>query len=124
MRTRSAYHYTECGLDKIYLANGFHMINTPRGKAVSINVIDGLHKAISLHIVNLKKALDAQDIRFLRHEMLMSHATLASLLGVSEQTVRRWEQAKAAVPKPSESLLRLIYSEHVHNKDGRIAKML
>jgi putative transcriptional regulator len=40
------YHYTECGLDNIYLLNGFDPVETPRGKGVTIRNIDGLHRAI------------------------------------------------------------------------------
>jgi len=54
----------------------------------------------------------------------MSQKTLSGLLGVSEQAIRRWENAKANIPKPSESLLRLLYREHIHNREGKIATIL
>ena len=124
----TTYHYTECGLNNIYLLNGFKFIQTPRGKAVSINDIDGLHKAIGLFLITSKKDLSGDEIRFLRHELLMSQNTLAKLLGVSEQAIHRWEKGKINMPKPSESLLRLLYREHVHqighNKDGKISTLL
>jgi len=122
--SNSPYHYTECGLNNIYLLNGYQFIKTPRGKAVSINDIDGLHKAIGMFLVTNKKDLTGDELRFLRHEMLMSQNTLATLLGMSEQAIRRWENGKIAIPKPSESLLRLLYREHIHNQDGKIAKVL
>lgn len=120
----STYHYTECGLKNIYLLNGYQFIDTPRGKAVSIKDVDGLHKAIGLFLVTTKKDLNGDELRFLRHEMLMSQDTLAGLLGMSEQTIRRWENGKINIPKPSESLLRLLYREHIHNRDGKIVKLL
>ena len=40
------YHYTGCGLDNIYLANGFERKVTPYGEGVSIADADGLHEAI------------------------------------------------------------------------------
>lgn len=122
--TNTPYHYTECGLMNIYLSNGYQFIETSRGKGVSINNIDGLNKAIGLFLISNKKDLTGRELRFLRHEMLMSQGTLASLLGMSEQAIRRWESDKVNIPKPSESLLRLLYREHVHNKDGKISKML
>ena len=118
----NSYHYTECGLSNIHLLNGFKFIETPRGKSVSINDIDGLHKAIGLSLVTSKKDLSGEEIRFLRNELLMSQSSLARLLGVSEQAIRRWENGKADIPKPSESLLRLLYSEHVLDK-GEISRM-
>ena len=120
----STYHYTECGLNNIYLLNGFCYIDTQRGEAVSINDIDGLHRAIGLFLVTNKKDLTGDELRFLRHEMLMSQNTLAHLLGMSEQAIRRWENGKISIPKPSESLLRLLYREHIHDRDGKISKML
>lgn len=118
------YQYTECGLENIYLSNGFKFMETSRGKAVSIHDIDGLHKAIGLYLVTSKKDLLKKEIRFLRDEMLMSQSTLGKLLGVSEQAVRRWETGKTEIPKPSEFLLRLIYREHVNNQNGKISTLL
>ena len=118
------YHYTECGLDNVYLSNGFKFNETVRGRAVSIHDMDGLHKAIGLYLVTSKKDLSKKEVRFLRDEMLMSQSTLGQLLGVSEQAVRRWETGKTAIPKPSEFLLRLLYREHVNNQNGKISSLL
>jgi len=122
--TNTPYHYTECGLDNIYLVNGFRFIETPRGKSVSINDVDGLHKAIGLCLVKSQKDFSGEEVCFLRHEMLMSQRTLANLLGISEQAIRRWENGQTQIPKPSESLLRLLYQEHVNDQSGRIASTL
>ena len=54
----------------------------------------------------------------------MSQSTLSRLLGVSEQAIRHWENGKINIPKPSESLLRLLYREHIHNNEGQISKNL
>jgi DNA-binding transcriptional regulator YiaG len=121
------YHYTECGLRNIHLLNGYKLIQTPRGKAVSIKDIDGLHRAIGLFLVTSKKDFSGEEIRFLRHELLKSQKKIAHLLGVSEQSIRRWEKGQIA-SKSAESLLRLLYREHAHqirhNKDGKISVML
>ncbi len=118
------YHYTECGLSNIYLINGYKIIETNQGKAVSINDIDGLHKAIGMLLVSSKKDFLGDEIRFIRHEMLMSQDILAHLLGVSEQTIRRWENDKINIPKPSESLLRLLYREKINNQHSKVSKIL
>lgn len=121
---KSPYHYLECGLSNVYLVNGFNVIETSLGKAISIHDVDGLHKAIGLFLISNRKDLSGNEIRFLRHEMLMSQKTLSGLLGVSEQEIRRWENGKIKIPKPSESLLRLLYREHAHDQSGKIAKVL
>ncbi|MCE5318127.1 MAG: helix-turn-helix domain-containing protein [Parachlamydia sp.] len=118
------YHYIECGLNNVYLINGFKYIETPRGKSISIKDIDGLHKAIGLYLVTSKKDLSGDELRFLRHDMLISQATLARLVGISEQAIRRWERGKIMIPKPSESLIRLLYREHAQNKDEKIMATL
>lgn len=121
---REFYHYTECGLSNVNLVNGYNIIKTERGDAVSINDIDGLHKAIGMFLVFSKKDFTGEEIRFLRHEMLMSQNTLANLLGVKEQTIRRWENGKIDIPKPSESLLRLLYREKITNQHNKVLTIL
>jgi putative transcriptional regulator len=118
------YHYKECGLNNIYLVNGFNTIETPMGEAISVNNIDCLHKAIGLYLISTVKDLSGEEIRFIRHEMLMSQKTLSILLGVSEQEIRRWENGKVKISKPSESLLRLLYREHINDGGGKIASIL
>lgn len=116
--------YTGCGLDNIYLSNGFTKIETPYGEKYAINDIDGLHKAIGSYLTRGKKDLSGDEIRFLRHELLMSQYSLAVILGVTEQTVHRWEAEKTEIPKSSERLLRLLYQESVLNKNESISFLL
>jgi putative transcriptional regulator len=115
--TTEAYHYTESGLDNVYLASGYEFVDGPGGRYVKITDIDGLHAAIGRTLVTEKKNLSGREIRFLRQEMLMSQATLAKLLEVAEQTVLRWEKGKADIPKPAETLIRLLYREHIKERD-------
>ena len=120
------YHYTECGIDDVYLVNGFEFVDTPQGRRVIITNIDRLHEVIGEFLVNKKRDLNGSDLRFLRHEMLMSQAFLAGLLEVSVQTVHRWESRKTDISKPAESLVRLLYGEHIgrNNKTHALLKRL
>jgi len=112
--TDQTYYYTESGLDYVYLVDGFEMVGASGRKKVIIKDLEGLHKAIGRHIATNKETLTGADARFLRHELLMSQATLARLLKVSEQAVHRWENGKTdKVPGPAESLLRLMYLEAI-----------
>jgi hypothetical protein len=70
-----SYHYTECGLSNIFLLNGYNFIETPRGKAISINDLNGLHNAIGLWLTTSKKNLSDEEIRFLNDELLLSQNT-------------------------------------------------
>jgi putative transcriptional regulator len=109
----TAYHYTESGLDNVWLANGFEYHDTPYGRGVSIVNIDGLHAIIGLGLVNGKHRLTGPEIRFLRHELHWSQSALAMFLGTGEQTVARWEKAQVSIPRTSQNLLAGLYREHV-----------
>lgn len=116
MTKPEGYHYTESGLDNVYLVNGFRYVDSPAGRLVAIADIDGLHAAIGRMLIERKESLSGKEIRFLRHELLMSQATLAKLLQVSEQAIHRWERGKSEIPKPAETLIRLLYREHLSDE--------
>lgn len=121
------YHYLECGLDDVYLVNGFERTESARGRSIAIRDIDALHRAIGEYLCLNKKDLNGKEIRFLRREMLMSQSTLARLFDVGEQTVRRWETGKVNMPRAAEALLRLMYTEdsksRVRDRLKRIADL-
>jgi len=114
---RGTYHYTECGLENVFLSGGVDFFDGPRGKQITIRDLEGLHAAIGRFLVNEKKHLSGRELRFLRHEMVMSQSLLATLLDVAEQTVHRWETGKTEVPKPAEALVRMLYNEHLGNNE-------
>lgn len=117
--THGSYHYTECGLDNVYLDDGFEMIDGE----VTIKDIRGLHEAIGRALALHKPRLSGSEIRFLRVEMLMSQATIAKLLRVSEQAVARWEKGKSEVPGPAEAIIRGLYVDHIKD-DSEMSKTL
>jgi len=110
------FRYTACGLDNVFLLNGFKLRSTPYGKAFSIDNIDGLHAAIGKRLIHERKTLSGKEIRFLRHELGMSQGTLAGLLGVDEQTVARWEKGQTGAGGPADKMIRLLYAEKVGAK--------
>lgn len=88
------YHFTECGLDNVYLINGIERQETAQGTVVKIADLDGLLRAVTEHLVFKIENLGAAEIRFLRHEFRLSQRALAVLLDVDEQTVARWEKGE------------------------------
>lgn len=118
MKQSSRYHYRECGLDNIYLVNGFEPVETPRGIAVMIKDREGLHKAIATLIVREKRGMTGAEFRFLRHELNMTQQLVANLLKVDVQAVARWEKGNSAVPGPAQNLLRLLYEEKANGNTG------
>lgn len=109
------YRYTESGLDNVFLVNGFEHIEAPMGgdRQVIIQDIDGLHEAIGMALVHRRQTLSGKELRFLRNELLLSQARLAQILGVTEQTVARWEKGQTTIPKASDALVRIMFAESV-----------
>lgn len=106
--------YLGCGLPNIYLSNGFNEFDTPYGKSVSIDDLEGLHRAIGLEIVNKEPTLSGPEFRFLRKELALSQDKLGNLLGRDAQTIALWEKEKGDLPKMADMLLRAIYSESLN----------
>ncbi len=119
----SEYHYTESGLDNVYLVNGYKIIDGANGKSIAIQDIDGLHNAIGRSLVTDNKRLSGKDIRFLRIELLLSQVLLAQLLQVDEQTVARWEKGKTKMPGTADAALRLLYLEHIGGNE-KVSELL
>jgi DNA-binding transcriptional regulator YiaG len=100
-------HYTACGLDDVYLVNGFSREQIDGEDAVTIIDMDGLWKTIGFRLVTGRKALAPKEVRFLRHHMDLTQAELGAKLRVSDQTIARWEKGETPVPGPEDLLLRV-----------------
>ena len=118
------YHYTDSGLDNIYLQNGYVRHKTAYGEGVSIQNTEALHKEIGRWLVSLPKPLNGAELRFLRLEMELTQRHLAGVINAQEQTLRLWEKHRTkAIPGSADRLLRAIYLEYIGG-DGRIRRML
>jgi DNA-binding transcriptional regulator YiaG len=106
------YHYTQCGLPNVWLANGYAVHDTPYGKGVSIQDVDGLHRTIGQTIAR-KPHLTGAELRFLRKELGCSQKALAVIVGASEQTVSLWERDRGNIPAAADHLVRIFYLERV-----------
>lgn len=117
------YHYTESGLRNIYLVNGFKQHKTAYGKGVAFDNIEGLHREIGRHLCAYRPRLTGAEFRFLRHELDLSQAALAALLGNNEQAVALWEKSKVKVPAWADRLMRALYREHT-GENVKIRKLI
>ena len=102
-------HYTACGLDNVYLLDGFKRETIDGEEYLTIQDLDGLWKAIGLHLVTTRKALAPKEIRFLRQHMKMTQAELGARLRVSDQTVARWEKDQCDKDGPADRMLRVLF---------------
>lgn len=109
--------YRSCGLDDIYLLNGYTVEEHDGEEYVSVTRMDELHQAIGRHLVMCRKGLAPKEIRFLRNTMGLTQAQLAELLGNNAQSVARWEKGECAMQGDSEKLLRVIFIAHFLTDD-------
>lgn len=110
------YHYTECGLDNVWLENGYTMHRTPYGKGVSIDGADGLHTVLVAEILRKKGRMTGKELRFLRTHLTLSQDNLGKCLGATEQSVSLWERT-GKVPAATDALVRLLVIERARGND-------
>lgn len=110
---KKPYHYTECGLDDVYLLSGYDEEPSEYGDVVSVRHADELHQAIGEFLVRNKKVLSGKELRFLRREMDLTQAELGKLLSVSDQSVARWEKDQNKISGSADHLIRVIFMEHI-----------
>ena len=109
------YHYTESGLQNIWLANGYRVREVENGAAVAIADADQLHTAIGRTIAE-KGYMTGSELRFLRKELDFSQARFAMLVGSSEESVSLWER-RGRVPKSACRIMQALYLEAI---DGNV----
>lgn len=119
-----SYHYVESGLDNVYLENGYQLHDTPYGRGVSIQDTEGLHKLIGRMIIDAPCPINGAELRFIRLELEQTQRSLAAILGVEEQALRRWEKYRnKPINGAADRLLRALYSEYTSG-DGSLRARL
>ena len=100
------FQYTACGLDNVWLVNGYKLKETRHGHAVSVNDVDDLHKLLTQTLIDKPGRLTGKEFRFLRTQLGLSQEALGALLDFSENAVSLWER-KDAVPAACDQWLRM-----------------
>lgn len=117
------YHYLESGLPNIYLANGYEWHDTPYGRAISIHEAEALHRAIASTLVEHTPWLTGREVRFIRHYLDLSQLQLGELLGVQDQSVRRWERL-GRVPRAADHAVRLVFRDLTSSASRRLPDLV
>jgi putative zinc finger/helix-turn-helix YgiT family protein len=106
------YHYEDCGLPKVFLVNSVvehRCTNRDCGESfIEIPRLSELHRSLALRTATQEVELSKQEIRFLRKHLGYSSKQFAALIGVTPETVSRWESGTASMGKPTERFLRLL----------------
>jgi DNA-binding transcriptional regulator YiaG len=103
------YEYKECGLDGIFLHNGYDIMEHGGELYASVEDTEGLHRKIGEYIVANTKELSPKEIRFLRNTMELTQSELGRWIGQSSQQVARWEKGQSDIPGPADRLIRAIF---------------
>lgn len=110
--------YKACGLDGIFLCNGYETEELDGEKFTYIKDVGGLHNAIALHLVVNRKTLAPREIRFIRVAMDETQSELGRLLGVTSQSVARWEKGQTEIPGPADRMIRLLFLRSLLQPDA------
>ncbi len=70
--------------------------------------IEQLHRAIALAVVSKRPRLTAHEVRFLRKYLGWSGADFAKHMGVTPESVSRWENEREQMSPVADRLLRLM----------------
>lgn len=106
---RENYSYAASGLPHVTLdgvevrrcgACGEHEVVIPN--------IEQLHQAIAEAVIGKKARLAAGEVRFLRKHLGWSGADFALHMGVTPETVSRWENGREPIGPVADRLLRLM----------------
>ncbi|PZN78380.1 MAG: transcriptional regulator [Candidatus Methylumidiphilus alinenensis] len=110
----NAYHYVQCGLDNVWLQNGFDIVETPYGQSVKIERANQLDAVISECLTKKAAPLTGREFRFLRLRLDMSQKRIGELMGKEAQTVAVWEKSEK-VNQDVDFMIRHIYLQTVIN---------
>ncbi len=115
-------HYTMCGLDNVWLKNGYVVRDTPYGKAVAVRHAEQLHQMLAMKLVKKPGKLTGKELRFLRVQLGLTQEGLAKLLGVTEQSVSLWER-RGKVPRSGDAMTRFYFMAR-HEGDVTISQAI
>ena len=107
--TKQRHRYREVGLPGVVLA-GIEVSRCPRCSDVrpTIPYPEELHRLIAQALVEKDSRLLADEVRFLRAILAFSAKDFARHMGVSPETVSRWEAGSVPVGPQADRLLRLL----------------
>ena len=101
------YKYDDAGLRNVWLANGYTVRKTRYGKAVAIENVDGLTRAICRALASKPGRLTGAEFRYLRLHLGLPQKALGKAFGNTEQAIALWEK-KGRIPLWADKHLRLL----------------
>jgi len=120
IKTKS-YHYTESGLNNIYL-HGILQYQCPNcgESGAEIPHVKDLHLLIGRDTICKGEFLSGDEVHFLRKELGLKSKDMAETLSLEKETYSRWENGKQKVSATVDKYLRLIYILNASEKEGKV----
>lgn len=107
----NSFHYTQCGLDYVYLLDGVEWEKNEYGEFYCIHQMDKLHQFIAHQIITSSRPLRGQEAFFIRKQLTFSQSCLAKMMGVTRDTIAKAEAKREENVSPMmDRLLRFIYT--------------
>lgn len=111
LKKAELFHYSLSGLSSVYL-KGIQVHKCLNkdcdDELISIPNIDELHQLLAQKIASQVNALRPEEIRFLRTHLGFSGIDFAKVMGVTSETVSRWEKGSVNMKEATERLLRVL----------------
>ncbi len=115
---KELYCYTACGLENVYLLNGYTLYQLEDGEGVSVRDLDDLHRAIGQSLAAQHEPLRPRELRWFRLHVDATQAQLAEILGCPSEMVIQWEKGRCSPSEKHDLLIRLLYLDHIDDTAG------
>ncbi|HET9950184.1 MAG TPA: type II TA system antitoxin MqsA family protein [Candidatus Eisenbacteria bacterium] len=113
LTTRHEIHrFSECGLPRVTLM-GIEVSRCPACGyyEVAIPHVEQLHDFMASRVIDKSTRLTGREVRFLRKSLGLSGSDFARRMGVTVETVSRWENDAASIGAQADRLLRLLVAQ-------------
>lgn len=110
----ATHHYTESGLDNVFIEGILIERDEDGDEIIAIPAINELHRVIAFGIIAHEKGMSGQELRFLRTEMGMTQAELATIVHRDKQSIGRWERGEVEIDSTAETLIRQMALEKLN----------
>lgn len=93
-------------------------------ESISIPRIGQLHKVLAAGILKLHRKLAPTEVRFLRKYIGLSGNDFAQQMGVTRETISRWESGNMSISALADRLVRLLVVSHQPSENYAVDDML
>jgi putative zinc finger/helix-turn-helix YgiT family protein len=119
IKDNQKYHFTECGLDNVYLMNiQVRECEECGARSPRIPRLSDLHNAIGKAIALQQNPLAGKEARFLRKHLGVKAQEWAAYIQYDVATLSRCENEKQEIGRTHDALIRALYFMLLEKKTG------